>query len=101
VPEIQEAIDREASTLASAKEELDLPIDDKRVNQVRAKEAIEKLKPVCEQVFKAVVDAAMNDSDIVSPPNFDAAVEEVFRIANPNGIRITRDLAIRMLEPLF
>jgi phage terminase small subunit len=128
VPEIQEAIDREASTLhsAAAKEDLDLPIDDKRVNQVRAnfyselddlvrraqdggipltrEEAIEKLKPVCEQVFgKAVVDAAMNASETASKanPNFDAAVEEVFQTANDAGIRITRGLAIRMLEPLF
>ena len=52
---------------------------------------------------KAVVDAAMNASETATKanPNFDAAVEEVFQTANHNGIKITRDLAIRMLEPFF
>lgn len=128
MPEIQQAINREASLLhsAAAQGEVGLPIDDKIVNEVRAnfyaevddlvrrahdrgipltrEGAIEKLKPACELMFgKAVFDAAMNDSDTINQgnANFDAAVEEVFQTANTVGIKISREFVIRMLEPYF
>ena len=73
-------------------------------NLITREEAIALLKPPFAQLLgPSVFDAALNDGCIENNAiaKFDEAVEEFIQMAKDVDITVTREYAVRRLEPLF